>query len=163
MDLKALVVSSSALFFIPTIISAFTQHVIIFIILFMTSLFSTLYHSFDEEKFETIDTIFASLSLILAILLTFALGLQYKMAKDQSTQKKRYLARLIIVVIFGIGALVAYFLGGSDLDSDDDTDNEHYDALHSGWHMGLFVAGTALVAQPINLSILNKSLKEILT
>ena len=163
MDLKALVVSSSALFFIPTIISAFTQHLMIFVILFMTSLFSTLYHSFDEEKFETIDTIFASLSLILAILLTFALGLQYKMAKSNSFEKKQLLARLLIVVIFGVAALVCYFVGGSDLSEDDDTDNDHYDALHASWHIGLFVAGTALVAKRIDLSLLNKSLKDILT
>lgn len=161
MDLKAWVVSSSALFFIPTVLSAFTQHIIVFVVLFMTSIFSTLYHAYDEEKFETIDTIFASFSMLLSIMLTFGLGVQYKKAKTGSTEKKILLGRLLCVVIFGVAALTVYFVGGSDLSSNDDTENEQYDILHGLWHAFLFIAGTALVAKRIDLALLNKTLKQI--
>jgi uncharacterized membrane protein YfcA len=144
------VIASSAFLFIPTFISFFRQSLIVTIILLNSAIFSTLYHLSDEKDYETFDLIWASLAILIGLLLLAALARKYP----------PWNWRIFMPFALSTAAFVIYFVEGS-ASTTEDTDSSHYDLWHSLWHLLIGLAGLFLVWTPVNLADANISYADL--
>jgi len=141
------VIASSALFFIPTIISFFRQSVVVTLIYFFSALFSTLYHASDEGSYSEEDVMWAVLAIFISLVMLAILTLHYPI----------WNWRIIIPIIFGIAGIVIYVTQGQLSETPCDKADENYAIYHSIWHVLMCVSATSLVWSPIDLSEANMS------
>lgn len=131
---------SSALMFIPAIISLKTQPVIFSIVLFMASIFSTLYHVSDECNHATSDEIWASLTLMLILVMSLRL----------SAELGFFHWRVGSIWALGIIAIVAYMTHGCR--NDTSVTSHEYEMWHSIWHTFAAAAATLVIMKKSNIS-----------
>lgn len=152
---NAYVVGSSALFFVPTLLSFFRQSIVVTIVLFNAALFSTLYHFSDETEYENLDIIWASITVLMALLLMAILARRFP----------PWNWRVFLPFSFGLAAFIVYFTQGqarATEGSDElDTDSNTYILWHSLWHVLIGLAGTFLVWTPVNLADANISYAQL--
>lgn len=131
---------SSGLMFIPALISLHTQPIIISIILLMASIFSTLYHLSDECNHATSDEIWASLTLMILLVMTLRLAAELGF----------FNWRVISIFALGITAIVAYMTHGSRHDTSQTS--HKYELWHSLWHTFAAVAATLIVMKKSSIT-----------
>ena len=143
----AWVIASSALFFIPTVISFFRQSIVVTLIYFFSALFSTLYHASDENNYSDEDVMWAVLAIFISLVMLAILTLHYPI----------WNWRILIPILFGIAGIVIYVTEGQLSETPCDKADEHYAIFHSIWHTLMAISGTALVWSPIDLAEANMS------
>jgi hypothetical protein len=124
---------SSALMFIPAAISLYTQPVIISVVLLLAAIFSTLYHLSNECNHATSDEIWASLTLMILLVLSLRLSAELGFLHW----------RVIGVFAFGITAIVAYMTHGSRHDTS--VTSRRYELWHSIWHTLAAASATLII------------------
>ncbi len=124
---------SSAMLFIPAIVSLYTQTLMISIVLLLASTFSTMYHLSDEESHGTSDEIWASLTLMVLLVLSLRLSAELGFIHW----------RVISIWAIGITAIVAYLTYGCR--SDTSVTSEKYELWHSLWHTFAAIAALLVV------------------
>lgn len=134
------VVASSALFFVPTAISFFTQSLPVTIVFFNTSLFSTLYHYSGEQDYVELDILWATLSILVSMLLLGGIARKYPI----------WNLRIIIPVILGLAGLIIY-LGFGQSDGEN-TNTYDYQLYHGLWHLLIGLAGISISITPVKLA-----------
>jgi len=134
----AWVIASSALFFIPTIVSFFRQSIVVTLIYFFSALFSTLYHASDEGSYADEDVMWAVLAIFISLIMLAILTLHFP-------------------IIFGIAGIVIYLTEGQLSETPCDKADENYAIFHSIWHVLMMFSGLCLVWTPIDLSEANMS------
>lgn len=144
------VVASSAFLFVPTLVSFFRQSLIVTIVFFNAALFSTLYHTADEQEYEQLDLIWASLAVFTALVLLAAIARNFP----------PWNWRVILPVFLGLTAFIIYFSAGHSNDLSD-TNSDQYTLWHSLWHLLVGLAGLFLVWTPVNLNDANVSYGEL--
>jgi hypothetical protein len=131
--------------FVPALISLYTQPVAISVILFMAAIFSTLYHLSNECRHATSDEIWASLTvmviLVLGLRLTAELGFFHW--------------RVLAIFSTGITAFVAYLTHGSREDTSVTTFK--YELWHSIWHTLAAFAATLVVMKKSDIQFTNSN------
>lgn len=145
------VVASSSLFFVPAFIALGRQNVVVAIVLMASSLFSLLYHINDERAYEELDVIWASLAVLIALLLLCVLLTRYV----------PWHPRVALPLAFGLAGLLVYFLEGQSTGTGG-TDSNHYELYHSLWHFFVALSATALVWTPVQMSELNFTFYDML-
>lgn len=134
------VIASSALFFVPALISAFRQQLIVTITFTGAALFSTLYHSYNEQEFTELDVIWASLAILVALLMLAVLVRHYR----------PWHWRVSLPLALGLTALILYFVEGRNSTSNS-VDPSHYNLYHSLWHLFVALSALVLVWTPVDL------------
>ncbi len=131
---------SSALMFIPAIISLKTQPIIFSVVLFMAAIFSTLYHLSDEANHATSDEIWASLTLMLILVMSLRLAAELGF----------FHWRVVSIFAFGITAIVAYMTHGCR--NDTTVTSHEYEMWHSIWHTFAAAAATLVIIKRSDIS-----------
>jgi hypothetical protein len=137
---------SSTLMFIPAMISLYTQPMIISFVLFMASIFSTLYHMSDECNHATSDEIWASLTLMILLVMTLRLAAELGM----------FHWRVLLAFVFGVTAITAYMTKGSRNDTTETS--IEYEKWHSIWHTFAAAAATVIVLQKSKITFRSDTL-----
>ena len=145
------VIVSSALLFLPAILSFFRQSLVVTIVFFCSALFSTMYHANDENNYEDLDLIWASLTILVALVMLCLIATKYVF----------WNWRVLLPLVFGVAGLLVYFLEGMQSTDPLQKDDSHYDLYHSLWHLFIAIAGTFLVWTPVNVAEANMSFSEI--
>ena len=137
---KPLVVASSALMFIPSAIAFFRQSMVVAIAFTVSTIFSVMYHVHSEKKYAELDIIWASLAILVALVMLTIISMRYP----------PWSWRIVLPVAFGMAAILEYFFMGQ---ADDETDSEtdDYATFHSVWHLLIVAAATFLVVTPVDL------------
>lgn len=141
------VIASSALFFIPTIISFFRQSIVVTLIYFFSALFSTLYHASNEGNYSQEDVMWAVLAIFISLIMLAILTLHYPI----------WNWRILIPICFGVAGIVIYLSEGQLNETACHHADEQYSIFHSIWHLLMALSATALVWSPIDLSEANMS------
>jgi predicted membrane channel-forming protein YqfA (hemolysin III family) len=149
---RALLIASSALFFIPTAVSFFKQSIIVSLLYFFSALFSTLYHASNEQKWVQEDVIYATFAILISLALLAILTVHYPV----------WNWRILVPLAFGIAGLVVYVTEGQldDITCDIATNN-YSGQQHVVWHFLMAIAATVLVWTPVDLSEANDSYLEM--
>jgi len=134
------VIASSAFFFIPAILALFRQSLVVAIIYFNAAIFSTLYHVSDQKQYAELDVIWASLAILISLVMLAVISLYYA----------PWNWRVFLPFMFGISGLIVYFVGGQCSDTCQ-TNDHHYVLYHSLWHLFIGLAGLAVVWTPVKL------------
>ena len=124
---------SSTLMFIPACISLYTQPMVVSFILMMASIFSTLYHMSDECHHATTDELWASLTLMVLLVMTLRLAAELGILNW----------RVLLTIVSGVTAITAYMYKGSRQDTT--VTSTEYEKWHSVWHTLAAVAATLIV------------------
>lgn len=132
---KNWLLTSSAALYIPTLISLFTQHVLVFLILFFSSTVSLLYHLKDERDFLEEDV---TASILLGIVMILALFIRFITVGPFHWL---FWGPLLLL----IPSLVFFFLVRKNTIEED----ENYDLYHSLWHFLIAGVISLLVIKPV--------------
>ena len=123
----AFVMTSSAFLFVPAGIAGWRQQTPVFVALFGGALFSTLYHAYDEQRFEMLDVVWASFSVVAALLVWLAGWKRYGPTHWRSW----------VPIALGLAAMIIFFVKGS-YEHTEDVENrpDDYEVFHSMWQIG---------------------------
>lgn len=149
-DSHTWVIASSGLFFIPAVVALFRQSLLISIILLSSALFSTLYHASTETSYAELDVFFASLALIIAVIMLLIVASRYGVLSW----------RFFCPFSLGLAGLIVYFVEGQ-FDPVRPQASCHYDLFHSLWHLLLSIAAFILVMTPVDVSLVKLNLVEL--
>lgn len=148
---NAWVVASSSLFFVPAFLAFFRQNIVVAIIFFNAALFSTLYHLNDETEYEDLDVLWASLAVLISLVLLAVLARHYP----------PWHLRILVPFFLGVAGFIVYFVGGQMSSDPAVTEDDHYDLYHSLWHLFIGLAGAAVAWTPVNLAEANFTYGEL--
>lgn len=151
-DSHTWVIASSGLFFLPGAVALFRQSLIVSIILLASALFSTLYHASTETSYAELDVFFASLALMVAVVMLLIVASRYGVLSW----------RFFCPFSLGLAGLIIYFVEGQ-FDPVQPKAFQHYDLFHSLWHLLLSIAAFILVLTPVDLSLVKMNLVELFT
>jgi len=145
------VIASSAFFFVPTLLAFFRQSLLVTIIYFNAALFSTLYHVHDEKQYADLDVMWASLAVLISLVMLAVVALHYA----------PWNWRVFLPFAFGIAGFIVYFVGGQASDTCVAEGDDDYDLFHSLWHLFVGLAGLFIVWTPVDLSEASVSYGEL--
>lgn len=134
------VIASSAFFFVPGVIAFLRQSILVSIIFLMTALFSTLYHTSNEQDYGDMDVMWASMAILVALLMLAINAMHYA----------PWNWRVVLPLAFGVTGIVLYVVGGQYTNSGGEPSN--YDLYHSLWHLFIGLAGIVLAWTPVDLT-----------
>lgn len=142
------VIASSTTFFVPALVASCYQSILVAIVFFNAALFSTMYHAYGENRYESLDIIWASLALLLALMLIAVLVKRFGVWSWQ----------VLLPMLMGSTAIVLYLTEGNI------TGNmrpSEYETFHSLWHVLSSIAVTLLAMHPVRLSELDVTYPEV--
>lgn len=145
-------VASAAFLFVPTLMSVYTQSMPITLTFAFSTVFSTLYHTSNEESYGTLDVIWANIAMFLALIMLGLIAVRYGV----------FHWRVMLPFIFGAAAISLYFFHGYADDGVDPNNLEHYELYHSLWHLFLGLAAIAIVITPVDISDASNSYWEMI-
>lgn len=151
-DSQTWVVASSALFFVPALIAFLRQSVLVAIVFINAAIFSTLYHIYDEDKYESLDVFWANMAMTVALVMLAVISIHYA----------PWNWRVLVPSVTGIVGLAMYFVGGQTVLSDGTVQEDpHYDLYHSLWHLLLSIAGTVVAWTPVDFAEAQQSYGQV--
>lgn len=136
---NAWVVASSAFFFVPGLVAFLRQSILVAIVFLMSALFSTLYHTSNEQDYGDMDVMWASMAIFIALLMLAINAMHYA----------PWNWRVILPLAFGVAGIVLYVVGGQKTTSGEAV---NYDLYHSLWHLFVGLAGLVLAWTPVDFT-----------
>ncbi len=139
------VIATSALLFLPATVAFVRQAIPVAIVYFGAALFSTLYHSYGEQRYADMDVMWASLAVLVGLVVLALLAARYAF----------WNWRILVPALCGLAGVTLFFISADHGDDEEDgvsrSDNSNYEILHSIWHGLMTVAGIALLWTPVKL------------
>ena len=115
---------------------------LVFIVLLLSATFSTLYHVNYEQEYSDLDVIWASLAIVVALIMLAVFAMKYA----------PWNWRVMLPLVFGLTGLIIYFVGGhASGNCAAVIEDANYDLYHSLWHLFVGLAALVLVWTPANL------------
>ena len=137
---NAWVIASSAFFFVPGLVAFLRQSILVAIVFLMSALFSTLYHTSNEQDYGDMDVMWANMAIFVALIMLAINAMHYA----------PWNWRVVLPLAFGVTGIVLYIVGGQNTHSGGEAVN--YDLYHSLWHLFVGLAGLALAWTPVDFT-----------
>lgn len=133
-------IASSAFFFVPGLVAFLRQSILVAIVFLMSALFSTLYHTSNEQDYGDMDVMWANMAIFVALIMLAINAMHYA----------PWNWRVVLPLAFGVTGIVLYIVGGQNTHSGGEAVN--YDLYHSLWHLFVGLAGLALAWTPVDFT-----------
>ena len=152
-NFKSFVFISALSLGIPAGISIFTSPLFYSIILVSATLWSSMYHYYDEHNYRSMDEIWANLASLAALgYFILVIG------------KYGWLSwRTLLPLCFSIISLIIYFSKGDIPEGKQSSDLDNYDMYHGLWHCFSTLTAISLVISPVDHREMLKTLWKLVS